>query len=43
MENRKLINVIKYIFIGIIFFTIPVFLYAYSPETTHKALTQEMI
>ncbi len=43
MENRKLINVIKYVFVGIIFFTIPVFLYAYSPETTHRGLTQEMV
>ena len=40
MENRTVIKIL--IFTGVILIT-PLFSFAYEPETTHKALTQEIV
>lgn len=42
MENIRIINFIAIVLGGMLFST-PLFSFAYEPETTHKALTQEMV
>ena len=41
MENRKLVKII--LFTELAIFLLPVFVFAYSPNTTHRALTDETV
>ena len=41
MENRKFVKVM--VSLGLVTFSLPVFVFGYSPDTTHRALTDETV